>query len=602
MPPQEVNRVSGFCFSVNFKPPRRLRVPTPPSLRASQLPPPCAELDERPSLRVRRFVLWSQKVPSLRLAVLDPRRQGRQKKSLDFEAVRGPERAETVSAHLKRFQCFATPSNPFFLRGDRSVSIDRGLAAQSDDAALTQQGREDSGSITPYPSPSPTPAVLCPPGLSHLPPPCLSPIPQLIALPAPAARTPRKVKSTPQSRQRERASAMQHRLVLSREEERRWRLAMRILMADMGSFVQAFRWVTLQSRSGDCAYTPDSVHEPGQKRPTWFSTVSIDRIKNFIQVMKDIRAASKNVWKHLADAAPRMGLQVDQVPVPVLGMKEARDKVRKMEDKAERKRQKKAEKALAEAQAQADAQTTAAAAATAAAIGGHQSDTGVGHPRQALSPIRAPTNERGRQSGTKPISTAAPPGHLLSSTSAMVAAESKDRVETKAVHSDSSSSDPDRIITPPPSSHAHSHSHSGPDRADSHPQLKRSTGGASSSLNKDGSVPDVIARQLADMLGTFQRLRFAHKRTSSEGSSSTSSIPGIRVVPTKSSTASDGLVAGSLHRGQGLDVESVDSRGSRDDDGDRSVDAMTWATGELNVDDDTNALWSGGGTDVPTSP
>jgi hypothetical protein len=53
-----------------------------------------------------------------------------------------------------------------------------------------------------------------------------------------------------------------------------------------------------------------------------------------------------------------------------------------------------------------------------------------------------------------------------------------------------------------------------------------------------------------------------------------------------------------------LEDASVSSEATEDDDrseeeDDRSVDVLTWETGELNVDDDTNALWSGTGSDAP---
>ena len=75
--PNEIDRLFTTLFNTNFKPPRRPRIPSPPSLRGSLLPPPCAEIDERPRWRVRRLVLWRDRVPPLRLAVLDPRKRGK---------------------------------------------------------------------------------------------------------------------------------------------------------------------------------------------------------------------------------------------------------------------------------------------------------------------------------------------------------------------------------------------------------------------------------------------------------------------------------------------------------------------------------------------
>lgn len=75
--PGDIDRLSTTFFNTNFKPPRRPRIPSPPSLRASLLPPPCAEIDERPRFRVRRLFLWRDRVPPLRIAVLDPRKRGK---------------------------------------------------------------------------------------------------------------------------------------------------------------------------------------------------------------------------------------------------------------------------------------------------------------------------------------------------------------------------------------------------------------------------------------------------------------------------------------------------------------------------------------------
>jgi len=76
LPLSDAIALTGKLFNPNLRSWRPFRVPVVPSLRASQLPPPCAELDERPKRRVRRFMLWQDKVPPLRLVVLDPRKRG----------------------------------------------------------------------------------------------------------------------------------------------------------------------------------------------------------------------------------------------------------------------------------------------------------------------------------------------------------------------------------------------------------------------------------------------------------------------------------------------------------------------------------------------
>ncbi|KAK6907821.1 hypothetical protein I203_101822 [Kwoniella mangroviensis CBS 8507] len=93
MPPQplspaEISQRSLKLFNPNFKSPRAVREPTKPSLAWSKLPPLAAEIDERPSFRVRRFRLWKEVTPELRKVVLDQRKR----------------------IHLRRYQSYAIPA------------------------------------------------------------------------------------------------------------------------------------------------------------------------------------------------------------------------------------------------------------------------------------------------------------------------------------------------------------------------------------------------------------------------------------------------------------------------------------------------------------
>jgi len=72
---EELLALSDRLFSPSLKPSRLITVPQPPTLAGSKLAPPWAEIDERPSWRARRFRLWRDNAPSLRLAVLDPKRR-----------------------------------------------------------------------------------------------------------------------------------------------------------------------------------------------------------------------------------------------------------------------------------------------------------------------------------------------------------------------------------------------------------------------------------------------------------------------------------------------------------------------------------------------
>ncbi|ODO07636.1 hypothetical protein L198_01217 [Cryptococcus wingfieldii CBS 7118] len=76
LPPSKIHALSAKYFTPFFKPQRVYTDPKPPSLAWSKLPPPAAEIDERPRGRVRRFRVWGQAAPELRVVVLDPRRRG----------------------------------------------------------------------------------------------------------------------------------------------------------------------------------------------------------------------------------------------------------------------------------------------------------------------------------------------------------------------------------------------------------------------------------------------------------------------------------------------------------------------------------------------
>lgn len=99
-------------FAPFLRPPRNPTFPTPPSLAASRLPPPAAEIDERPSYRVRRFRLWKENAPALRMAVLDPKRRSRS------YCLHGIRLTDMGIVQLWRYQSFAIPNVPFPRRGN----------------------------------------------------------------------------------------------------------------------------------------------------------------------------------------------------------------------------------------------------------------------------------------------------------------------------------------------------------------------------------------------------------------------------------------------------------------------------------------------------
>lgn len=74
-PPDALQTTCDRIFTPWLRPPRLHKLPLLPSLASSRLPPPAAEIDERPSFRVRRFRLWQDNAPPLRKVILDPRRR-----------------------------------------------------------------------------------------------------------------------------------------------------------------------------------------------------------------------------------------------------------------------------------------------------------------------------------------------------------------------------------------------------------------------------------------------------------------------------------------------------------------------------------------------
>jgi hypothetical protein len=113
-----LDTLSEKLFSANLKPLRVVGEPVQTSLASSRLAPPWAELDERPRRRVRRFRLWRDNAPDLRLAVLDPRRRG--KIFLLGQVVAG---SLTSKGHLRRYQSYAVPAEGAVLVGVRAVPV-----------------------------------------------------------------------------------------------------------------------------------------------------------------------------------------------------------------------------------------------------------------------------------------------------------------------------------------------------------------------------------------------------------------------------------------------------------------------------------------------
>ncbi|OWZ46268.1 hypothetical protein C343_01498 [Cryptococcus neoformans C23] len=170
----EMALLSSKLFSPNLFPRRLPREPRPPQLAGSKLSPPAAEIDERPTARIRRFKLWSEQVGDLRVTLLDPRRRG----------------------YLAKHRMFVVPSPP----------------------------RPEYGRLSPFHRPfqiDPQPFRLPP-----LPSPPLTLSPEIIT-------NTKKGNIPKKERERTHERLLEHKWVLDQEHERRFRRGMAAIMADM---------------------------------------------------------------------------------------------------------------------------------------------------------------------------------------------------------------------------------------------------------------------------------------------------------------------------------------------------------------------------------
>ncbi|WVQ71328.1 hypothetical protein IAR50_000856 [Cryptococcus sp. DSM 104548] len=197
LPPNRIDHLSAKYFTPFFKPQRLVPAPSPPSLAWSKLPPPAAEIDERPRARVRRFRLWGQAAPELRVIALDPRRR----------------------AWLVRYRSFVVPSPP-----DSEQSR---LVPSSRPFVITPQPLTPPSTplLTPLPTPtsSPSPSSPKPHGKAPVDNPTRP-------LPIPPRPPPPEQKLSKKERARQHEKLLEHKWVLDMEHERRFRAGMGAMM------------------------------------------------------------------------------------------------------------------------------------------------------------------------------------------------------------------------------------------------------------------------------------------------------------------------------------------------------------------------------------
>lgn len=333
-----------------------------------------------------------------------------------------------------------------------------------------------------------------------------------------------------------------------------------------------------------------------------------------MRLMKDIRTSSKNIWNHLDHYLPHLDIEEEEVVRSVKGLRDAKAKVRGLEDREMRKRRKK------EARLQAQAQLTTSIAdndvVTAASGPARMTHGTIVQSAQLAIRARAKVTAPSVMITHRPFSITDPHPHTTSFDPSAVIRKQP------ATILQSSESGSDRIMTPPgshnnkqvspewtkPYSSSSSRSHSRSYQGRESP--KNGEGSSRLKLKGPGSVmPDEIARQLAEMLTSFQRIGMENRRVRTRDQSSLNSNVDIqsttsaatthvsRDAPSETSQDED-LVSRDV---RGLDVsvfredETQDSEMEDSDAEDvHSVEA-SWATGQLNVDDDTLVALSGDG-------
>ncbi|ORX35490.1 hypothetical protein BD324DRAFT_682817 [Kockovaella imperatae] len=253
-PLDDLGTLAQTYFTPHLRRPRLVQEPIPPSLAASRLPPPCAEVDERPRWRYRRFKRWQDAVVPLRKAVVDQNRR----------------------AHLRRYQTFAIPSNPVVRRGLSAIQWTPAqtphpsrLSAPVQEAVLdhhllSSEHSSPSPLVQPFPYSPPRPQSYD--GWGKLP---------------KAERRARRLR------------LLQFKYALDQEHERRFRLAMASVIPDLIAFeskflTQFFRDIRKKS-SNIWHWVDPTRHQPVSRRQEIHAAVK--KTENERKARKERRSA-----------------------------------------------------------------------------------------------------------------------------------------------------------------------------------------------------------------------------------------------------------------------------------------------------------------------
>ncbi|WWC88213.1 uncharacterized protein L201_003118 [Kwoniella dendrophila CBS 6074] len=275
---EEYTKLSQKLFNPKFKNPRIVKQPCPPSLSWSKLPPPAAEIDERPNYRIRRFKLWKAVTPELRKVVLDPRKRFHLRRYQSYVVLSEPSpQVRKLSIPLSKNEewswCTPVRKPPEVVNDDDNDTgpalYPNSQGSLDDDASKSNYHRNGSTQHTSHHSPLrklPNSEIYW-----------LPPLPPLDKLPWTDKSISKK------QRKLNYQYLLENKWILDQETEKRFRIAMGIKMEEI------MRWQRENT-------IPTKQCEKGKNR--WKSNVNIQEIKDRTEFFKSIRKKSTNILKY----------------------------------------------------------------------------------------------------------------------------------------------------------------------------------------------------------------------------------------------------------------------------------------------------------------